>query len=87
LHYEFGWRNSTADQGSENYDYLEHRILLRIKWNFDFTPGAPRVFSEPAHVPMDFGMSDSGGSGFQDERIQDLLRQDEAARRGSSCVE
>lgn len=89
LSYELSWRESTVDQSNsiQSYDYLEHRGLLKLRWVFDLNPWAPRVVEPPGHVPLDYGVGTAGGLGMDEERIQDLLRQDEAARRGSSCVD
>lgn len=86
LGYEFSWNESTADEDAENYEYDEHRVLLKVRWAFDFDPWAPQVFTPEHHVPLAYGIQ-ADESGVEDERIQDLLRQDESARRGSSCVE
>jgi hypothetical protein len=87
LGYEFAWRVSTADQPYNDYEYNEHRVLLKTRWSFDLNPWTPEVVIEENHVPLDYGLSTNGGASLENERIQDLLRQDEAARRGSSCVE
>jgi len=89
LSYELSWRDSTVDESNsiESYDYIEHRVLLGLRWAFDLNPWAPRVVEPEGHVPIDYGLGAAGGLGMDEERIQDLLRQDEAARRGSSCVD
>jgi len=86
LSYEYSYRDSTADE-QDDYDYSEHRLLLKIRWSFDLNPWAPRVVETRGRVALDYGVSGQAGSGMEEERIQDLLRQDEAARRGSSCVD
>ncbi|MFC1611238.1 hypothetical protein ACFL6C_09775 [Myxococcota bacterium] len=78
--YELAWRNSTA----EDYGYTEHRVLLGARWAFSFDPTGPRALSEEGRVALDYGIGEVAAA--EDERIRDLLRQDEAARRGSSCV-
>jgi tetratricopeptide (TPR) repeat protein len=87
LTYDFAYRDSTADESSNNYDYKEHRLLFKIRWSFDLNPWAPEVVEYKGHVPLDYGIGAQAGPGMEEERIQDLLRQDEAARRGSSCVD
>ncbi len=87
LRYEFSWRNSNADEGESNYDYMEHRIMAAVRFSFEANPWGPRVVSSEEHVELDFGIEKSTGAAFDGERIQDLLRQDEAARAGSSCVD
>lgn len=89
LSYGLSWRDSTVDESNsiENYDYIEHRALFKLRWAFDLNPWAPRVVEPEGHLPIDYGVGAAGGLGMDEERIQDLLRQDEAARRGSSCVD
>jgi hypothetical protein len=43
----------------------------------------PRAVTPPGHVPLEYGLSEAR----LEERIQDLLRQDEALRGCSLCVE
>jgi hypothetical protein len=85
--YEFSWRESTADESTDNYDYQEHRLLFKTRFVFDLNPWAPKVITPKNHIELGYGIATRGEAGLDDERIQDLLRQDEAARRGSSCVE
>lgn len=84
--YEYSNRDSTADQ-LDDYDYSEHRLLLKIRWTFDLNPWAPAIVETRGRVALDYGVGEQAGGGMEEERIQDLLRQDEAARRGSSCVD
>ena len=87
LSYEYNRRDSSADLPSDNYSYLEHRVLLKTRLAFDLNPWAPDVVQPDRHVALDYGFGSQEGAGMDEERIQDLLRQDEAARRGSSCVD
>ncbi len=80
LAYEYAWRDSTAEV---SFSYTEHRTMLQVRWSFGANPWAPETYEPGGRVPLPWG---GGGSGWDEERIQDLLRQDEAARRGSSCV-
>jgi hypothetical protein len=86
LSYENSFRESTADE-LDDYDYDEYRLLLKIRWLFDLNPWAPQVVETKGRVALDYGIGEQAGAGLEEERIQDLLRQDEAARRGSSCVD
>ncbi len=79
LTWEYGHRDSSADP----YDYQEHRLLARLVWAFQADPFLPPERSPRGHVRLPF---EAGGAAFE-ERIQDLLRQDEAVQRSSSCVE
>lgn len=87
--YEFNCRNSTADAtvGVDNYDYTEHRIALGLRFSGHFSPWDPAILRPKDHVPLDYGIGDHTQDNMEEERVQDLLRQDEAARRGSSCVD
>lgn len=87
IRYELSWRDSTADRPSADYDYREHRVLAGIKWATSVNPFAPRKVSSKGRVPLPFGGGDGSEGAFDEERIQDLLRQDEAARAGASCVD
>jgi hypothetical protein len=79
LTWEYGRRDSSADP----YDYQEQRLLARLIWAFQADPFLPPERSPKGHVRLPF---EAGGAAFE-ERIQDLLRQDEAVQRSSSCVE
>jgi len=81
--YEFSRRDSTADM---SYSYTEHRGLFQIRWSLDLDPWAPRAVELQTHVPLDYGIGLDTEPGLEEERIQDLLRQDETARRGSTCM-
>jgi hypothetical protein len=83
LVYEFSWRDSSADEVLADYDYREHRILLGLRGAFEFDPWAPNVTREPGHVGLDYGLEEGTGASLDEERIQDLLRQDEAYRQGT----
>jgi len=78
--YDFSSRESTAD----SYSYSDHRALLRVRWVGNAAFGRPSAVAMPDDVGlMDWG--DGDGAGI-DERVQDMLRQDEQVQRSSSCV-
>jgi hypothetical protein len=81
--YEFARRDSSADV---SFSYTEHRGLFQMRWNMNLDPWSPRASAPPNHVPLHYGIHGDTERGLEDERIQDLLRQDETARRGSTCV-
>ncbi len=87
--YEYSWRDSTIgeDNSTASYGYQEHRVLMKLRWRINFDPWAPALLRPEDHVRLDYGLGGQAGDGLGEERIQDLLRQDEAARRGSSCVD
>lgn len=82
LSYELAERWSTAS----SYSYIDHRPLFRLSFSLDWDPWLPRVASPGAgHVAIPYRAAGAAG-GLETERIQDLLRQEDAARRGSSCI-
>ena len=79
LTYEFAVRDSTA----ADYDYADHRLLAKVIWTFTADPWLPHPATPVGHVPIDYGL----GATEVAERVQDLLRQGEAAQRSTSCRE
>ena len=77
-------RNSTADQTPGfDFSYDEWRATIWLRWTFAADPWAPRIVTDPDHVPLEWGLDDRGT--VDQESILDLLRRDEELRRGSSC--
>lgn len=87
LGYEFATRSSNAQTESQDYSYMEHRVLAKLKWQAGFDPRTPSIEESVEPMPLDYGVGPAKKGGGDEERIQDLMRQDEAARRGSSCVD
>ncbi|MBL6974878.1 MAG: hypothetical protein ISR64_04035 [Deltaproteobacteria bacterium] len=79
--YDFSDRESTA----ANYDYMDHRVLLRLALTFSSDVELPGISPDLPVAPLPWAGGEAGG-GF-DDRIQDLLRQDEEVMRSSSCVQ
>jgi len=77
--YEYALRESRIDA----YDYRDHRVFLRILATFATKPTLPGAETPPGHVEIDYGLEGS----LLDERVQDLLRQDESVQRSSSCLD
>ncbi len=82
LTYNLATRASSLDA----YDYTDHRALLELRWQRGWNPGLPPVaeLAEP-RLPLPYGLQEGGDQGL--DRVQDLLRQEDSARRGSSCVD
>ncbi len=77
-------RWSTADETRGfDFSYREVRLMVVLRWSFAGDPWGPRLDRSPDHVPMPWGAG--AGAPVDQERILDLLRQDEELRRGSSC--
>ena len=82
LTYALTVRSSTIDA----YSYVDHRGLLELRWEGIWDPWAPRVArGNASRIPLPYGLRGRQLSGL--DRVQDLLRQEDAARRGSSCVD
>ena len=80
--YEPVRRFSTA----ELYDFTDHSVMLVLGWRGAADPWLPALVAAGAdRFPVDYGVTGTGG--LADERLQDLLRQDEEAQRGSSCLD
>ena len=77
--YEFSSRESTVHL----YPYTDHRLLAKLIWTFTADPWLPAAVSPSDHVALDYGLHNRELT----ERVQDLLRQDEAVQRSSSCRE
>lgn len=79
--YDFSDRESTASR----YTFDDHRVLVRLVWSGDATLTGPSqaTIGPAAPMPWDAG----GGARGLEERVQDLLRQDEQVQRSSSCVQ
>ncbi|MFH0903202.1 MAG: hypothetical protein V2A73_21445 [Pseudomonadota bacterium] len=79
--YEMSHRNSSI----AGYGFTDHRLLVKLTVPFSWEGRGPRQVAPPGHVALDYGID--GGEGVMEERVQELLRQDDSVRRGSSCVE
>jgi len=65
------------------YEFTDHRALARVRFTFRLDPFAPSTApATPGHEPLPHGVKEP--EGLDDLRFQDLLRQEDAARRGSS---
>jgi hypothetical protein len=80
LRYGYALRDSTADAWGRDHDYQEHRTDLLLRWRFSADPWRPQTANARGHVPL----PGQGGAGAHDddEQVRDLLRRDEAERRG-----
>jgi len=82
------WRLTRRDSNADDlpgfdFDYRESRVTLTLRWRFAGDPWTRRAALPHDHVALDWGLE--SGEGGEQERILDLLRQDEELRRGSSC--
>jgi hypothetical protein len=82
LEYEPSHRRSSA----EAYTFTDHRVGLHLRWVAGGDPWLPEGVGGEGREVLDYGVG-GGAGGALGERLQDLLRQDEESRRGSSCVD
>ena len=82
LRYEYTTRISTA----EAYSFNDHRVLLQLAWRSDSDRFGVSSIPAEGRVPMQHGVDSSAGQSASDLQIRDLIRQDEAVQRGSSCL-
>lgn len=78
--YEPSHRQSTSPQ----YTFTDHKLLVHLRMSMSWDPYRPDTQRPADHMPLEYGLGD-GGAGLGD-RLQELLRQDEEAQRGSSCL-
>jgi hypothetical protein len=79
--YQWAQRWSRADR----FSFTDHRVLGLLRFAFKADPWRPRTSRPEGHIALDYGLDAEGGG--LGERLQDLLRQDEDAQRGSSCID
>jgi hypothetical protein len=78
-------RNSSVDNATDAFSYTDHRFLVQFRWEGSLDPRRPRR-ARPGrgHQALPYGLA-GDDSGL--DRVQDLLRQEDGARRGSQCVD
>lgn len=83
--YEYGQRWSTIKEGFQgSFSYREHRALATLRLNLTGNPWR-RGRTSDEHVVLDYGLG-SGGLGPGEERVRDLIRQDEELRGDCGCT-
>ncbi len=84
--YSLAHRASTINHYEDNFNYTDHRVLLQVRWQGAMDPTTPRTARvDGSHIPLPYGLEEGGNMGL--DRVQDLLRQEDSARRGSSCAD
>jgi hypothetical protein len=84
--YTLAHRYSTVEGVIDNFNYTDHRFLLQLRWGGSLDPTLPsKAKVGPDHLALPYGLEEGGDSGL--DRVQDLLRQEDSARRGSMCVD
>ena len=83
--YALTHRSSTADSPRDSFTYTDHRFVAQLRWQGGIDPTRPRrARAGDDHLPLPYGvLTEDAGL----DRVQDLLRQEDSARRGSQCVD
>jgi hypothetical protein len=76
---------SHRDSTAGHYSFTDHRVVALVRWIWRADPGRLEARTPEGHVALDYGLAESEHA--LGDRLQDLLRQDEEARRGSSCLD
>ena len=66
------------------YEYEAHEFLLKLRWKWLVDPWSGKPVYLKNHVPLLYNLGAFGG---HEERMQDLLRQEDLSQKGSSCVD
>ncbi len=82
LEYDYTSRASTATP----YSFHDHRMLLRMSWSYDSKRLGVSRISADGRVPLRHGLDPGADQPRSDQRVRDLMRQDEDVQRGSSCL-
>jgi hypothetical protein len=85
-HFRVGatWQYSARDSSIDQYSYNAHEVLFKMSFKWDFNPWEPSTAKTHNHTKLSYGLSFAAQ---HDQRMQDLLRQEDAAQRSSSCVD
>ncbi|MFC1890329.1 tetratricopeptide repeat protein [Thermodesulfobacteriota bacterium] len=78
------YQYTNRDSSINSFSFEDHEVLLRIFWRGDFDPWRPEHTRSDLHVGLDYGLQRTLAP---EERIQDLIRQEDMVRRCNSCVE
>ncbi len=80
----YTWRGRRSTVGE--YEFTEHRLLAELRWHAETrTRGLNTIQVSTEHQYLAFDVGQQKDSGL--DRVQDLLRQEESARRGSTCAD
>jgi hypothetical protein len=82
LEYAYANRDSSAG----DYGFSDHRILLRWAVTFDSDRLFTESISSEGRVPLETGSQEMERLQGAEPSVRELVRQNEAAQRGSSCM-
>jgi len=82
------WTSGDWGPSADPYSYTrpDHRVLIEVRRQDAWDGGSAWVAEVPNHqLPPPYELTAEVDTGL--DRVQDLLRQEDSARRGSSCVD
>jgi hypothetical protein len=82
LEYSYANRDSTA----RDFAFSDHKVLLRWAATFDSDQLLTRSVSSEGRVTLETGQREMERLQGTEPSVRELVRQDEAAQRGSSCL-
>jgi hypothetical protein len=81
LEYSYTRRDSTASA----YSYTDHRALARLRWSLDSDQLGTTLVPRGRRIPLETRRG-SGEAESRHAAVRELMHQDEAAQRSSSCL-
>lgn len=79
------FEHTSRTSSAEAYDYTDARWLLRLEWRFDSDTLGRRSIGAEGRTPFEHGPLAEGGDDDLGD-VRELMRQDDAAQRGASCL-
>lgn len=79
----FEWTRRTSS--AESYDYADSRGMVRLEWRFDSDTLGRQAVGGTGRPRFEYGVFAKAEEGELGE-VRELMRQDEAAQRGASCL-
>ncbi|MFC1643010.1 hypothetical protein ACFL5O_10065, partial [Myxococcota bacterium] len=80
------YEHSGRDSSAGAYSYTDHRVLGQLVWNSDSDRVRVSRIASEGRVPLRHGTRDAPTDSRSKVDVRDLMQQDEALRRGSSCL-
>lgn len=86
VRYGASWTWTDRQSSVSDWSYTDHRVLLEARWQPSWgSRKAPLAPVPSDFLPLPYGLERASDGGL--DRVQDLLRQEDSARRGSSCAD
>ncbi|MBN2193435.1 MAG: tetratricopeptide repeat protein [Polyangiaceae bacterium] len=79
------FESASRASSAEAYDYVDNRWLVRLEWRTNSHTLGRRAIGRTGRTPFDYGTF-AAGSNAELGEVRELMRQDDAAQRGASCL-